>query len=153
MFLTWNLFLTTHFGGDWKGLGELSKNCFQKLFTDLKYNQNILGIVYIADVAQRKRSRGVKSHQRGDQLTGPFLEITRPPNLLFNKSIVSCAVWPIGFNSWVGWSFMGVNQEHSANFSIKYYGRVNGSDIFGTSISLLSYWHSDITQWICRLNF
>ena len=30
----------------------------------------------------------VKSHERGSQLTGPFLEMTQSPNLVFNKPIV-----------------------------------------------------------------
>lgn len=41
----------------------------------------------------RKKSNGVKSHERGGQLTWPFFQITRKSNFFFfNKSIVSLAV-------------------------------------------------------------
>ena len=39
------------------------------------------------------KSNDVRSHERGGHSTGPFLEITRSPNLPFNKSIVTRAVW------------------------------------------------------------
>ena len=35
----------------------------------------------------------VRSHELGGHSTGPFLDITRSPNLPFNKSIVTRAVW------------------------------------------------------------
>ena len=41
----------------------------------------------------KKKSNGLRSHERGGRSTGPFLKITRSPNLPFNKSIVTRAVW------------------------------------------------------------
>ena len=41
----------------------------------------------------KKKSNGVRSHERGVYSTGPFLEITRSTNLPFIKSIVTRAVW------------------------------------------------------------
>ena len=43
----------------------------------------------------KKKSNGVRWHERGGHSTGPFLEITRSPNLPFNKWMLKfIQFWP-----------------------------------------------------------
>src|SRR5712692_2957493 len=48
----------------------------------------------------RKKSRGVRSHERGGQLTGPLREITRSANFVSSRSSVSFAVWLVAPSCW-----------------------------------------------------
>ena len=65
-------------------------------------------LAYTSDLIwpHRKKSNGIRSHERGGHSNGSFLEITRSPNLPFNISIVTRAVWLVAPSCWNHTSLM-----------------------------------------------
>jgi len=111
-------------------------------------------------VSNLNKSKGVKSHERGGQLIGTFLEIRRSPNFDFNNWIVWSAVRQVAPSCWnhMPPKWRSSNWRKKYFFNMEWY--LSPSIVTGFPASLmkkngpimpicLPYWSRSIYQRIC----